>query len=144
MIDEKVLEWQDKYGTVWSLHCYIKDSPLDHLTIHCFLKDPMLAEKGRKGEANFSLNSSGGPSKEYGELEYICTHANFRHRGLASYLIQLGTQWLKSHGKRGMWGRLFEHHDTHANKLFYEQNGFSVRLDDPEAENSKGMVILEF
>ena len=57
-MDVQTLEWRDNYGTVWNLWCYLTESPNAHFTIHCFLKNPTSSEKGRKGEANFSLNAA--------------------------------------------------------------------------------------
>lgn len=145
-MDTRVLEWEDKCGTSWRLKL-VPGHLATTLAIMCFLKEPELGTgPGFKGKADFDMEFAPpeclGP--EYGHLGFIKVDCSYRRRGIASYMINLGTDWLASRGKRGMWGSLDAIYDTGINKRFYEYNGFSVILDKPDADRSDGLVFLDF
>ena len=136
----RLLRWRDRYGTPWSLEFEDGLRTDNSLTLFCYP-----AGNGKMGEARFLLKpfSTSCPDG-YGELLFIEVNQRARRRGLATHLLRLGKGWLRRRGAEGVWGRLFAHHDTQANKIFYERNGFTVTLENPEAERSNGEIHLDF
>ena len=131
------LEWEDRYGTVWRL--WFVPGYLDtHLSIKCFFKEPELRQRAgtQGGFADFDLEFELEGRPGYGHLGFIKVNHSYRRRGMASYLVKLGTDWLESRGRRGMWGRLEGKYDTAINRNFYRRNGFSIESD--------GLVIIDF
>ena len=145
-METRILEWEDRCGTSWRLR--LTPGHLGTtLAITCSLKEPELGKgRGFKARADFDVEFAPpeGLGPEYGHLGFIKVDGSYRRRGIASYMISLGTDWLASRGKKGMWGSLYTSYDTGINKEFYEYNGFSVTLDKPDADRSDGLVILDF